>query len=182
MIQSQRSTRCPMNSRLQRLASIQAQPSRPGWRSCPIADGEAPIVRLSTPSRTSPWQASSPSTAQAGPRSDTEQTSTDHLLRAHARRPTSTPRTGSSMIAADRADASIRGRIASRGRARRSSGSPTGGSAEYRESDEIVPDLSLHPCFEPLPNAALALANMRENLENPFRSPEYARFYVAALM
>ena len=54
--------------------------------------------------------------------------------------------------------------------------------AEYRDAEVPVYNPSAIPSFEPLPNAALAIANLRQGLGIEFEAPLHKQFYVAALL
>lgn len=54
--------------------------------------------------------------------------------------------------------------------------------SEYRDSEVPFYDPQSYPYFEPIPNAALALAKLRESMNIGFDSEEQRQFYVAALI
>jgi hypothetical protein len=54
--------------------------------------------------------------------------------------------------------------------------------AEYRDAEVPVHNPSSTPSFEPLPNAALAIANLRQGLGIEFEAQLHRQFYVAALL
>ncbi|HEX6368215.1 MAG TPA: hypothetical protein VF006_04750 [Longimicrobium sp.] len=54
--------------------------------------------------------------------------------------------------------------------------------SEYEDSGVPRFDLSEYPAFEPVPNAALAIANHAERMDIDFDDPGHRLFYVAALM
>jgi hypothetical protein len=54
--------------------------------------------------------------------------------------------------------------------------------SDYRHAGEPRFDLAAFPCFEPLPNAALALAKFRDRLPIRLANEEHRLFYLAALL